>query len=46
MAILSVVSHSIWSAGLPLVEALATSWEVQHPPEGGKAVACMLDLAH
>jgi anti-anti-sigma regulatory factor len=32
--------------GLPLVEALASSWEVQHPPEGGKAVACVLDLAH
>jgi anti-anti-sigma regulatory factor len=32
--------------GLPLVEALASSWEVQHPAEGGKAVACVLDLAH
>jgi anti-sigma regulatory factor (Ser/Thr protein kinase) len=32
--------------GLLLVEALATSWEVQHPAEGGKVVACMLDLAH
>jgi anti-anti-sigma regulatory factor len=32
--------------GLPLVEALAASWQVQHPPEGGKAVACVLDLAH
>jgi anti-anti-sigma regulatory factor len=32
--------------GLPLVETLASSWEVQHPREGGKAVACVLDLAH
>jgi len=32
--------------GLPLVEALASSWEVQHPREGGKAVACVLNLAH
>jgi anti-sigma regulatory factor (Ser/Thr protein kinase) len=31
--------------GLPLVEALASSWEVQHPPEGGKVVACVLGLA-
>jgi anti-anti-sigma regulatory factor len=31
--------------GLPLVEALASTWQVQHPPEGGKAVACVLDLA-
>lgn len=30
--------------GLPLVEALATTWQVQHPPEGGKVVACVLDL--
>jgi anti-anti-sigma factor len=32
--------------GLLLVEALATTWQVQHPPEGGKVVACVLDLAH
>jgi anti-sigma regulatory factor (Ser/Thr protein kinase) len=32
--------------GLLLVEALASSWEVQHPPDGGKVVACVLDLAH
>jgi hypothetical protein len=32
--------------GLLLVESLATSWQVQHPPEGGKVVACVLDLAH
>ena len=32
--------------GLLLVEALASSWQVQHPPEGGKVVACVLDLAH
>ena len=32
--------------GLLLVEALATSWQVQHPPDGGKVVACVLDLAH
>jgi anti-anti-sigma regulatory factor len=32
--------------GLLLVESLASSWQVQHPPEGGKVVACVLDLAH
>jgi anti-anti-sigma factor len=32
--------------GLLLVEALATTWQVQHPPDGGKVVACVLDLAH
>jgi anti-sigma regulatory factor (Ser/Thr protein kinase)/anti-anti-sigma regulatory factor len=32
--------------GLLLVEALASSWEVQHPSEGGKTVACVLDLTH
>jgi len=32
--------------GLLLVESLATSWQVQQPPEGGKVVACVLDLAH
>jgi anti-sigma regulatory factor (Ser/Thr protein kinase) len=30
--------------GLPLVEALASTWQVQHPPDGGKVVACVLDL--
>jgi hypothetical protein len=32
--------------GLQLVEALASSWQVQHPPDGVKVVACVLDLAH
>jgi anti-anti-sigma regulatory factor len=32
--------------GLLLVEALASTWQVQHPPDGGKVVACVLDLAH
>jgi anti-anti-sigma factor len=32
--------------GLLLVDALATTWQVQHPPDGGKVVACVLDLAH
>jgi len=31
--------------GLLLVESLATTWQVQHPPDGGKVVACVLDLA-
>ena len=31
--------------GLLLMEALASTWEVQHPPDGGKVVACVLDLA-
>jgi hypothetical protein len=31
---------------LVLVESLAATWEVQHPPEGSKVVACVLDLAH
>jgi hypothetical protein len=29
-----------------LVESLATTWEVQHPPEGGKVVACVLEVVH
>ena len=32
--------------GLLLVEALASTWQVEHPPDGGKVVACVLDLAH
>lgn len=32
--------------GLLLVEALASTWQVQHPLDGGKVVACVLDLAH
>ena len=26
--------------------ALASTWQVEHPPDGGKVVACVLDLAH
>ena len=32
--------------GLLLVEAFATTWQVRHLPDGGKVVACVLDLAH
>src|SRR5215207_2151737 len=32
--------------GLLLVDALASTWQVQHPLDGGKVVACVLDLAH
>jgi hypothetical protein len=32
--------------GLLLVESLATRWAGAASPEGGKVVACVLDLAH
>jgi hypothetical protein len=30
--------------GLPLLQAHAGSWQAQRPSEGGKVVACVLDL--